>query len=274
MSWYVRCTAASAAAPRRPSSSAACRPASGANARAVPGGRLPCAREVRLRERGLVEQGPRPSRAHRLRPATRTRPATSCPRRRCMSCRRRCHRRRAVLAANLETAVNGLWDAQAVSPATASPSSARGSSGAWWPGWPRAHLAAASNWWISTPRVPLSRPRSGFRSPNPPTPSRDVDLVVHASGAPAGLGQALDLAGFEATGVEMSWFGDQIVPLPLGGAFHAKRLTIRSSQVGHVARPQRGRWDTRRRMGLALSLLTRCSDVLVSGESAFASCRK
>jgi threonine dehydrogenase-like Zn-dependent dehydrogenase len=94
--------------------------------------------------------------------------------------------------------------------------------------------------------------------------------VIHASGAPAGLARALDLAGFEARIVELSWFGDQMVSLPLGGAFHAKRLTISSSQVGTVARSRRDRWDTRRRMQLALSLLADPSlDALITGESAF-----
>ena len=68
----------------------------------------------------------------------------------------------------------------------------------------------------------------------------------------------------------MSWYGCQPVALPLGEAFHARRLTIRSSQVGHVARPQRARWDRRGRMQLALSLLDDAAlDVLITGESAF-----
>ena len=78
------------------------------------------------------------------------------------------------------------------------------------------------------------------------------------------------MAGFEASIVELSWFGDQAVPLPLGGAFHARRLTIASSQVGSVAPSQRARWDTRRRMQLALRLLADPSlDVLITGESEF-----
>jgi hypothetical protein len=80
----------------------------------------------------------------------------------------------------------------------------------------------------------------------------------------------LDVAGIEATVVEMSWFGDRQVPLPLGGAFHSKRLTIKSSQVGQIAPVQRPRWDTRRRMAQALTLLADDTlDVLVTGESRF-----
>jgi len=60
------------------------------------------------------------------------------------------------------------------------------------------------------------------------------------------------------------------VPVALGGAFHARRLTLKSSQVGHIAVSQRARWDTHRRMSLALSLLAHNElDVLITGESAF-----
>jgi threonine dehydrogenase-like Zn-dependent dehydrogenase len=98
----------------------------------------------------------------------------------------------------------------------------------------------------------------------------EADLVVHASGSPSGLELALRLAGFEATVLEMSWYGDQTVTLPLGGAFHAKRLTIKSSQVGHVAAAQRARWDAKRRIALALGLLQDAAlDALITGESAF-----
>jgi hypothetical protein len=70
--------------------------------------------------------------------------------------------------------------------------------------------------------------------------------------------------------VELSWFGDQAVPLSLGSAFHARRLEIMSSQVGSVAASQRPRWDARRRMQLALRLLADPSlDALITGESSF-----
>jgi len=94
--------------------------------------------------------------------------------------------------------------------------------------------------------------------------------VVHASGAASGLAAALRLAAFEATVIEMSWYGSQPVTAPLGEAFHARRLTLRSSQVGHVATSQRARWDSSRRMQLALSLLRDpVLDTLITGESEF-----
>src|SRR6185436_6694485 len=98
----------------------------------------------------------------------------------------------------------------------------------------------------------------------------EADVVIHASGAPEGLALALQVAAFEATVVELSWYGDQDVPVGLGRAFHARRLTITSSQVGNVAPSQRARWDTRRRMQLALRLLeSPALDALITSESGF-----
>jgi hypothetical protein len=68
----------------------------------------------------------------------------------------------------------------------------------------------------------------------------------------------------------MSWFGDRTVSLPLGEAFHVRRLTIKSSQVGQVSDRQRARWSVGRRMQLALSLLADpVLDAVITGESAF-----
>jgi threonine dehydrogenase-like Zn-dependent dehydrogenase len=103
-----------------------------------------------------------------------------------------------------------------------------------------------------------------------PPDRSDADLVVHASGSPEGLRDALALAGPEATVLEMSWFGDREVELPLGEAFHARRLTLRSSQVGSLPPHRAARWDHARRLELALGLLANPAlDALVTGESAF-----
>lgn len=177
---------------------------------------------------------------------------------------------RAVLAANLETAVNGLWDA------APSIGDRIGIVGAGTLGclcaWLAARIPGCAVELIDTnPRRADIATTLGatFRLPADATP--DVDLVIHASGTPAGLATALGLAGFEATVLELSWFGCRDVPLPLGQAFHQRRLTLRSSQVGSIAAPQRPRWDHRRRMVLTLSLLTDpVLDRLITGEDAFA----
>jgi threonine dehydrogenase-like Zn-dependent dehydrogenase len=98
------------------------------------------------------------------------------------------------------------------------------------------------------------------------------DVILHASGNPLGLLTALKIAGFEALIVEMSWFGDREVRLPLGEAFHSRRLVLRSSQVGAVAPSRRGRHTHRSRLELALRLLRDDAfDHLISGESPFES---
>src|SRR5690606_9655604 len=79
--------------------------------------------------------------------------------------------------------------------------------------------------------------------------------VVHTSASEAGLALALNIAGFEATVVEASWYGDRIVGVPLGGAFHSQRLKLISSQVGAVAPSHRSRYTHRQRMEEALQLL-------------------
>jgi threonine dehydrogenase-like Zn-dependent dehydrogenase len=92
-----------------------------------------------------------------------------------------------------------------------------------------------------------------FAVPKVATPR--ADLVIHASGTAAGLVTSLDLAGFEATVVELSWYGDREVAIALGESFHSRRLRLVSSQVGAIATAQRARWDRRRRLALALDLL-------------------
>jgi NADPH:quinone reductase-like Zn-dependent oxidoreductase len=176
---------------------------------------------------------------------------------------------RAVLAANMETAVNGLWDA---APRVGDRISVIGAGTL---GCLVASLASRIPG-CAVELIDIDPARAGIAASlgaepgTPPTAARDADLVVHTSGSPAGLVTALEIAGFEATVLEMSWYGDQQVPLPLGQGFHQRRLTLLSSQVGSVATAQRPRWDYRRRMALALSLLTDPAlDCLITGEDSF-----
>lgn len=176
---------------------------------------------------------------------------------------------RAVLAANIETAINGLWDAALRMGDRVSVVGA-GTVGC---------LVAALAARVPGVEVELVDPDPsraavaaslGCVHVAPGHAARERDLVMHASGDPAGLATALELAAFEATVLEMSWYGDRAVSLPLGEAFHSRRLVLRSSQVGHVATAQRARWDHRRRMALALRLLADpVFDVLLTGESRF-----
>lgn len=164
--------------------------------------------------------------------------------------------RRAVLAANVETAVNALWDA---GPRVGDRVTVIGAGVV---GVAVAMLVA------SIPGVDLEVVEAdaakhpvlaslGLRVLAPEVARGDRDLVVHASGSAAGLARAIDIAGTEALVLELSWFGEGEVPVPLGGAFHHRRLTIRASQVGLVAASRRARRTHRDRLSLALDLLAR-----------------
>jgi 2-desacetyl-2-hydroxyethyl bacteriochlorophyllide A dehydrogenase len=176
---------------------------------------------------------------------------------------------RAVLAANLETALNGLWDARphvgdkvvVIGAGTVGCLVA----------WLAARIPGCDVQLVDVnPQRARVAKTLGVSFSQPADVAREADVVIHASGSPEGLQLGLDIAGVDATIVEMSWFGDRQVPLALGGAFHSKRLTIRSSQVGRVAPTQRARWDTRRRMALAITLLADASlDALITDESPF-----
>ena len=177
---------------------------------------------------------------------------------------------RAVLAANMETAVNVVWDAR---PAAGDRIVVIGAGVvgllvAWLcrqvPG------AAVTAVDVNPERGSAARALGvAFRTEAGQQPA--ADLIVHASGQPAGLHAALDIAGVEATIVEASWYGSRSVPLPLGEAFHSRRLTLRSSQVGRLPPERAARWSHARRMRLALELLRAAElDALISGESGFA----
>ena len=161
---------------------------------------------------------------------------------------------RAVLAANMETALNAVWDAR---PAAADRvavvgAGVVGSLVAWLCGQlPGTEVTLVD---IVPSRGELARALGvSFALPN--AAPGECDLVVHASATAAGLAVALGLAGEEATVLEMSWYGADEVSVPLGGAFHSRRLKLLSSQVGRIAPSHRPRWTFGRRLAAALDLL-------------------
>lgn len=161
---------------------------------------------------------------------------------------------RAVLAANMETALNAVWDA-APGPADRIAIVGAGVVGAL-VAFLCGRLAGAKVTLvdINPARAELAR-KLGVGFAKPDTAPVDCDLVVHASGTAAGLATALGAAGEEATVLELSWYGAGEVAVPLGGAFHSRRLKLLSSQVGRVAPSHRARWTPRRRLAAALDLL-------------------
>lgn len=176
---------------------------------------------------------------------------------------------RAVLAANMETALNIVWDANIL------PGDRVVVFGAGVVGALVAYLASRV---IGTEVLLVDRnparqalaARLGLDFASGQDLAGEYDVAVNASGSAEALGQAIELAGQEARIVEASWYGDSPVSLRLGGAFHARRLTIASSQVGSVPPARRARWTYARRLAKALDLL--CDDrldALISGETRF-----
>jgi NADPH:quinone reductase-like Zn-dependent oxidoreductase len=161
---------------------------------------------------------------------------------------------RAVLAANMETALNALWDGGP------GPADRIAVVGGGIVGLLIARLAARMPGTevtlvdIAPERGALARALgAGFATPG--EAPRDCDLVFHASANAKGLATALALAGEEATIVELSWYGTGEVAVPLGEAFHSRRLRLVASQVGKVAPSHRSRWTHQRRLAAALALL-------------------
>ena len=163
--------------------------------------------------------------------------------------------RRAVLTANLETALNILWDGNAA------PGDRIAVIGGGIVGLLTAALAArlpgaeVTVVDVDSSRGPVAK-RLGADFAEPKSAPRETDLVVHTSATAAGLALAFECAGEEATVVEASWHGDDACEVSLGGAFHSRRLKLVSSQVGNIACARRPRWTRQRRLATAARLLS------------------
>lgn len=177
--------------------------------------------------------------------------------------------KRAVLTANMETALNAVWDSGA------GPGDTVTVVGAGIVGLLIARLVARTPGAdvtvidIDETRAPIVQSLgASFRNPAEAVPTADV--VFHTSATPAGIAVALASAAFEGRVVEVSWFGERTPPVPLGQAFHSQRLQIVSSQVGAIATSRRARWDYARRRGKAMDLLADGAlDALLTEEVAF-----
>lgn len=176
---------------------------------------------------------------------------------------------RAVLAANMETALNALWDSGA------GPGDRIAIFGGGAVGLLIAFLAAGlpgADVTLIDPDISREHVAQTFDAAfsTESDAVKDADVVFHASASAAGLAAALAACGNEARLVEMSWYGDRMIEAPLGGAFHARRLQIVSSQVGQVAPSRRPRWTHARRLAKALELLVDPRlDLLIGERVAF-----
>jgi hypothetical protein len=162
---------------------------------------------------------------------------------------------RAVLAANMETALNAVWDA------SPGPGDRIVIIGAGVLGCLIAYLcghlpgAEVTLVDINPEREDIAT-KLGVQFSPPELAPTDCDLVIHCSASAAGLSTAISSAGKEATILELSWYGSNKVDMSLGGAFHSRQLKLQSSQVGHVSLSRRPRWSHRRRLAAALGMLS------------------
>lgn len=164
--------------------------------------------------------------------------------------------RRAILASNMETAVNAVWDSE-VSVGDHALVVGFGAVGS---------LVARLLQLIAgvqvmvvdvhNDKVELAQ-KMGFVSCRADGVSSEFDVAFHASGTGAGLQTAIDSVGFEGRIVDLSWYGRQSVNLQLGGRYHSRRKMIISSRVSHLPPSHRARWDEKRRRNLVFSLLAR-----------------
>jgi threonine dehydrogenase-like Zn-dependent dehydrogenase len=176
---------------------------------------------------------------------------------------------RAVLAGTVETAVNALWDAAPLigdRVAVVGGGMVGCSVAAVLAGFPGARVQLVD---ADPRRAPVAAALGvGFALPAEAT--GDCDVVVHASATAAGLTRSLELLAPEATVIELSWYGDKQVSVPLGEFFHSRRLVVKSSQVGGIAPARRGRRSYADRLALALGLLADPRfDALITGRSDF-----
>ncbi|WP_250035303.1 zinc-dependent alcohol dehydrogenase [Paractinoplanes maris] len=174
---------------------------------------------------------------------------------------------RAVLAGTVETAVNALWDARPLvgdRVAVVGGGMVGGCAAAILARFPGVRLQLID---VDPGRAELAA-RLGADFATPGEALDDCDLVIHASATSAGLTRSLELVAPEGTVVELSWYGDQQVTVPLGEFFHSRRLTIRGSQVGGIVPGRRRTYADR--LALSLDLLKDDRfEALVTGHSPF-----
>ena len=174
---------------------------------------------------------------------------------------------RAILAANMETALNISWDAELQKGEKVAVIGA-GVVGALC-----AYIAKDQGAEVvlvdKNPNRASVAAELGIEFSDPEAVVGEFEKIIHTSASEEGLGLALNLAKDEGWIIEASWYGNKSVSLPLGGAFHSRRLRIISSQVGKIP-ASRSNWSVSSRMQRALELLKDSSlDCLVSGETGF-----
>ena len=238
-----------------------------AHARAVPGREtFPRRSSTATPASDAVEQRS----AQRSGPATcscciRTRRATSCRRRPCTCCPTACRPDARCWPPTSRRRSTALWDARAAHRRSHRGRRRQARWAASWRGSPDASRAARSSSSTSIPRRAgvAAHSASGSFAPRQDAGARPTSSFTRAAHPPGSCSRSRRrLRGHHRRNELVSAIRQ--VPLPLGEAFHARRLTTQVVAGRHVAAAQRARWDSRRRMQLALRLLSRsgarCAD--------------
>ncbi|WP_438014519.1 zinc-binding alcohol dehydrogenase [Sorangium sp. So ce315] len=163
---------------------------------------------------------------------------------------------RAVLAANLETAITCVWDA-GIGLGDAVVVLGGGVVGLL-----VAALARRAGAEVRLVEPSERRRRAGIAlgaaaaiRPEDDRPAGDADVVIAATGDPGELDRAIAHAGREATVAIASFYGARTSPVALGSEFHRRRLRLRASQVSTLPPERAPRWDHARRFALVCALL-------------------
>lgn len=162
--------------------------------------------------------------------------------------------KRALLAGPVETALNALWDAPPLMGdriAVVGAGIIGGSLATLLRAFPLQRLQIVD----PNPEKAELAQRLGVEWAHPDDAMADCDIVYHASATGAGLAGGLAQLGDEGELIELSWYGMNAPEVPLGGNFHARRLSIRASQVGAVAAARRARRTHASRLELVFAAL-------------------
>ncbi len=177
---------------------------------------------------------------------------------------------RAVLAANLETAITCAWDA---SPSLGDDAVVLGGGVV---GILTAWLLAKTG--ANVTLIERSEKRRAAARALAPSlliesaaaPDGTADVVVEATGDPRVLDDAIAWTRPEGRIVVASFYGARRAPVDLGDAFHRRRLELRASQVSTIPPRLRERWTPARRWLFVLSLLhERALDALIAPPTPF-----
>ena len=241
-----------------------------AHARAVPGGRVPGAGQVRLQQRRRRRGRSRRRCAGAASSASiRTRRATSCRRRPCTCCPKRCPPR-APCSRPISRPRSTASGTRTCGSAIASRSSAPARSAASSPGSPARVPGCEVELVDTNPRTRDGRRRARRRVRRPRRRAHDADVVVHASGTAAGLARCAGARRFRGDGGRAELVRHPQRRAPARRSVPRRRLTLKSSQVGTVAAAQRARWTHARACSSRCGCSTiRRSTRSITGESRF-----